>query len=197
VRRTADLALILALLTLTCTSHDGTTLPCRPETGAIETPSLPAESLPAGLASAMASFPLKPSSEVAVERVLLSGDTAFVLFTFQESGRDKRSFGSFVKKGASWSADQVATDLWRVPPAACSGHSQLLSIQTSGVSCTAGFVDPTVDRVDVMVGSELVGQDHPLGGRVLVLAPVGSLVSGYRQQQFVWSSEVKNLQPTP
>jgi len=197
VRRTANFALILTLLTLTCTSPDRNPLPCRPDTGAIGTPSLPAKSLPTGLASAITSLLLARSSEVTVERILLSGDTAFFLAAFQESGRENHGFGSFVRNGASWTEDQLATDLWPVLPAACSGKSQLLSFQTSGVSCTGGFVDPTIDRVDIMVGSQLVGQDRPLGGRVLVLAPVESQVLGYRGQQLVWSANVRNPPPTP
>jgi hypothetical protein len=158
---------------------------------------LDSRQLPDGILSGVARYLLKPEGSLVVYRARAERDVAFVLFGFQEQGKADRGFGVFVRRGNGWIADQVATSLWPNLPTPCSGRFPLISLTSRRRSGTAGFIDPTIDRLEAVVGSRLVSEDHPTGGAVLVLAPVGAQVRAYRTGTLVWSAEVRNIQGPP
>jgi hypothetical protein len=193
----ATVGLLVGSLVTSCARATATKGQCRSTSVTIGSATVPPSSLPEGLSSALASFLLTQSQNVTVQRFDMNQQTAFLLFSFKEGARQNHGFGSFSKEDGQWTADQVATDLWPVLPAACSGDRALLSLQTSGAAYTGGYVDPTISRLDIVVANQVVGHDRPLEGGVLLSAPAGARLLAYRGGDLVWKAEVKNIQRYP
>jgi hypothetical protein len=108
------------------------------------------------------------AEDIELVGLLPVGEQVFFLAELDQQGQEGRYFGRAERFPDYWTIRELAPpDPWLELPAPLSNEVNLQRLGTVPAAAIAGWVDPTIDRLDIASGASLLFVQEPQDGAVL------------------------------